>query len=395
VRRPTRSLFVDVPTRYWLLVLVAYILGYWYSHWRLRMWFGDSLYYTSMTMMRAGHSYADAINQTGAYFHDPNIWRLDHGFSNPAFYDLIKPRVVYVWLSVPFVWLLGPRGMFVIPALAGLVTIYLLIRLLTRFVPAGLATAMVLLVLTTQQFWQFSTGIYTESLCVMFVAMLLVLLPWQGESTRWQLAGVAGLIVLLTFTRQMTVIPMAMVLGGWLWAMVGQRRIRSTWLPVGVTATVVGGLSQVSMMLIAPFNALRQFAANTGFRGNPRGAVLNLPHLALNTLNHEVASYRYNISGLLLWAGALAAGLLLWRTVAAGVYLGGLASSFALDLLNGTMTQQRYLYPVLPACVLILALGIQRFARADGSAMPADTGSGTGTDRPLVPPVELSPAYDT
>lgn len=392
--RSMRWLAGGVATRYWVIAFGAYLLGYWFAHTEIKMWFGDSLYYTSMTMMRAGHPYADAINLTGAYFHDPDIWRLNRGYTNPAFYDLIKPRVVYVWLSAPFVWLLGPRGMYVVPAVAGLLTIYLLIRLLSRFVPAALATGLALLAMTTVQFWQYSTGIYTESLCVLFIVLLLMQLPWTKPSTKGQLAAVAALIVLLTFTRQMTVVPVVMVLGGWLWATIRERRIRSSWLPVGLTAAAIGAIGQVTMMVIAPFDAVHQFVINTGYKGNPRGAVLNLPNLAWNTLAHEIASYRFNLSGLVLWVGALAAGLFLWRRVEAGVYFGGLFSSFALDLLNGTMTNQRYLYPVMPACLLILALGIQRLTRPGPDAVGAKAvGPGPGTGLPAAPTAERDPAF--
>jgi hypothetical protein len=370
VSRMWRSALGGVPIRFYAVAFVVFLFAYWFTHAHLRMWFGDSLYYTSMTMMRAGHPYADAINLTGSYFHDPDIWRLNRGYTNPAFYDLIKPRVVYIWLSAPFVWLMGPGGMYVVPAVAGLLTIYLLVRFLSRFVPPAAAVALVLLVMTTNQFWIYSTGIYTESLCVLFITLLLFQLPWNGERTsKWQLASVAALIVLLTFTRQMTVIPVAMVLGGWLWSVFRERRIRSTWFPVGLTALAVGAAGQISMMLIAPFDALHQFMVNTGHRGHPGAAVRNLPNLAWNTITHEVASYSVNVSGLLLWAAALVAGLLLWRTTAAGVYFGGLLSSFALDLLNGTMTNQRYLYPVMPVCVLMVALAYRRFGRS-ASAEP-------------------------
>ncbi|GAB4046367.1 hypothetical protein [Catellatospora paridis] len=384
MRRWATAVAGGVPGRFWAVALVMYLLAYWFTHENLKMWFGDSLYYTSMTMMSAGHPYADAIDLTGAYFNDPDIWRLDRGYSNPAFYDLIKPRVVYVWLSTPFVWLMGPSGMYVVPAICGVITIVLLLRFFARFFSPTLATALVVLLMTTNQFWFYSTGIYTETLCVLFIAVLMYQLPFRGPVARANLVGITAVIVLLTFTRQMTVVPVAMVLGGWLWSAIRHRRIRTEWFAPALTALLTGLAAQVTMMVIAPFDALRQFVVNTGYSGNPRGAVLNLPNLAWETLVAEIWSYRVNVSGLLLWAAALAAGFLLWRSEAAGVYFGGLLSSFAFDLLNGTMTAQRYLYPIVPACLFMVGLAVHRMGRSRTPEPDAGPAAAAGSgDRQL------------
>lgn len=359
--RAWRAFAGEVPGRYWALLAALFAAGYVYYHATHRGYTGDGLYYAAMAMMRAGHPYWDALHAVGGYFHDPNIFRLDYGFFDPQFNPLIKPRVMYPVLSVPFVWMFGVGGMWAVPVLAALYTLWGNTRLIARLYSPRIAFAVLIPFLTTIAWWEFGTGVYTEPLAIAFMTCLLRNLPLGRAVGPRQHCVVALMLVALSLTRQMTMVPMAMLVAPYLWSVLRARRARTAWLVPAAVGALVGGLALLLLMVWAPYDALDGFLRNT--HSKTLGlAVRHLPSIAWRLLRGESASYlRADLPMVLLWVAAIASCVARWRGYVAALFIGAAGSSVVFAVLNGVPGSLRYFVPMYPVLLLMVAEGARWF----------------------------------
>jgi hypothetical protein len=363
--RVWRAFAGEVPARYWALLAALFAGGYVYYHATHRGYTGDGLYYAAMAMMRAGHPYWDALHAVGGYFHDRAIFRLDYGFFDPQFNPLIKPRVLYPILSVPFVWIFGVGGMWAVPVFAALYTLWVATRLIARLYSPRVALVVVIPFLTTIAWWEFGTGVYTEPLAIAFMTCLLRNVPLGRTVGVRQHCVVALMLVALSLTRQMTVVPMAMLVAPFLWSVLRERRLRTPWLTPAAIGVLVGGLALFLLLVWAPYDALDAFLRNTHTKTLGL-AVRHLPSIAWRLLRAESASYlRADLPMVLLWVAAIASCVARWRTPVAALFIGAAGSSVVFAVLNGVAGSLRYFFPMYPVLLLMVAEGVRWFFRTE------------------------------
>lgn len=372
-----------VPGRYWLFVYALFAVVYIFWHHYGRPYSGDHLYYTAMTFRYAGYSLPDALRLTAEYFQELNIERLYYGFEDPDFSPLIYPRVVYPALSVPFVLAMGGTGMYVVPLIASIFTIWGLIRLLTRLFTKEIALVVTSVFVLTYAFQQFSTGLFTEGPVLALVVGLALLLPLDGRSFGLRESVVGSLlIVLLTFTRQSAPIAVSAVCAAWLWTSVFERRIRgnpwnlpvAVFLPVGLACTFF-------LQWWAPYNPFNYFLHRTG----EPDVVTGMSHFhahAWRLLTRDASYFQDDLGMLALWLLAGASVLAMFRSPRTGLLIGGLAPSLFLATINTRPTQFRYYLPMYPF-LIIAAAGMLYFLFINRRRIRLSPSREPGTTQPV------------
>ena len=100
-------------------------------------------------------------------------------------------------------------------------------------------------------------GIFTEAPLIFLVTAMLAVLP-LGRRRGWGHAwAAAALVPLMVLSRQVPVLPLGMVLGGWLWATVRARSVKNDWLPFVATVVPTALVVDVVEERWAPFDPLQ------------------------------------------------------------------------------------------------------------------------------------------
>ncbi|OLE21979.1 MAG: hypothetical protein AUG49_20605 [Catenulispora sp. 13_1_20CM_3_70_7] len=242
----------DIPTAAWLILLAVFVTEYWWWHSRVKLWDGDALYYVAAALKFAGRSTDEALRQTGIFFHqETTVDRIRGTLTGVAgqpgagAHNLEAPRFFYSFLAVPFIWVFGAKGIWVLSLLCALAFLYVTMRLLTRLFGVQLALALLALYQIAYAFWYFQTGIYTESLAALLIVLILTRLPLNRTTTRNDLICIGFLVVVLAFTRQSVPVPVAAIVFAWLWTAIGTRQWgrANEWARPALVAAGVGLLA--------------------------------------------------------------------------------------------------------------------------------------------------------
>jgi hypothetical protein len=321
---------------------------------------GDHYYYASTALQFAGVDYDTSLRITAEYFHYPfSANKLDLGYLNPTVAPLIYPRVMLGLLALPAVHLLGIRGVWFPGAACGLLSLLVMMRLAGRRVGPVAVLAIPVLVGVTRYAPEFMFGIYLEAPVVLATAAMLLAFP-LGAARRgwWHAAAAAGLVPLMMLSRQVPLLPVGMVLGAWLWAWVGSRRLRNRWLPFVLTVTPTTVVTYGLLARWAPYDVLPFLYAKTNSR-TAAELIGNLPAMWRQTVGVDTQDVLQHDPALLLVTALGLVGLLLAvRNPVAGVFLGSLGSGVVTELLNGQPNAFRYLSASLPPLLLLAALAL-------------------------------------
>jgi hypothetical protein len=326
--------------------------------WALQTWKGhngDHAYYTAMALQYGGTSYDSSLAQVAAYFdHPPWAHTLDLGFLNPSVAPLIYPRVLYPLLAAVPMKLFGISAIYLPGLAAGVTTTVSLACLVLRRHRHPVAVVAVVILLSTRLFTEYGFGIYVDALVLTGIALLLMVLPWDGHSSWFHVLTASSIAVLMMSARQVPLIPLSMVGGGWLWAAVADRKVRNPWWPfvLGVVPTTLAAWYAQNQW--APYDPLL-FLAKTHGVGSRSELLRRMPGWAwdgLQAAGHSV--WGFDPTTLLLTALALIG---LWRARSrplAGVALGLFASCVVTLGLNN-LGHIRYLSPLFPVMCLLAA----------------------------------------
>jgi hypothetical protein len=371
-----------VPGRYWLLLAGIYLVCYVFWHAYQKPWTGDALYYTAMAFRYSGHDLHDAIRLTGEYFHEPNIERLNYGFTNPVIAPLIYPRVVYPGLSVPFVLLMGGTGMWVVPLLSSIFILWGMTRLLTRLFTAEIALTVMAVFILTTAFLEYLTGAFTEAPTVAFVVAILMMMPLGGRVFTTRDGIICSvLIVLVTFSRQAAPVVVAAIMTAWLWEALGRRSLRGNpwtkpvlWLlPVGVVASLI-------QRWWAPYDVVAWFV-RVNHEPSTRSAFSHFPEIAWHLMVKDATTYfGHDLGMLAIWSLGLLAIFIRPLSVRTGLLLGGLIPSIVLATLNSLPSSFRFFLPMYPFLILSAA-GLLHFILVRPRAVDGGPVPGPGTPR--------------
>jgi hypothetical protein len=346
----------------WLVVAVTWVLSY-LSYVRNRgLFFYDSRYYMAYAFWFGGDSQQVARDRTAAFAAQFHIPMPDT--ATTFGWGLVQPRVVLPTLSAPFMNLIGPYGLAVIPALASIAfTILVTIVMMKRY---GNVAALATIVLANASLFIFvpMTGMLTESLSALWTVLALILAWRYLRTRRWTLLVLMALVTVISaFTRQATLIMAGAFVMAWLLGMLTTRSWRSPWMwpaiVVGATAVVI----QLLQTVLFPFSQASQFLKVTG--ANSLGeAIARTPALAYHLFVTDVETFMAQDKALLfLFFLAVGAMVLFWRHEEAHLLFGAMIAVALYNITNGSATGFRYALPGLVFYLLVVAMLFQATAR--------------------------------
>lgn len=348
---------------------------------------GDHYYYTATALEYAGVPYDQAISTSAHYFHyTMPTGELDRGSLNPWVAPLMYPRDLLPLLALPTVKLFGVAGIWVPGVGLGLGTLLGLVWLVWRRVGTVAAVALPVLLLGSVICTEYMFGVYTEAPLIFLVASALFLLPLGGRRRGWGHAvGVAALVPLTVASRQVPVLVLGMVLGGWLWALVRTRTLRNPWSPFLVTVAPTAAAAGLVMARWAPFDPLQVLRAFTGGHSLSemlRGAAPLFHRATTRDIHYALGHDRVGVA---LFALAMVGLVAVIKTPLAGVFAGALGSGLISAYLSPSAVHFRYESPVIPVLVVLGALGVDRLValvRRVPWTLPEIAGAATGMERP-------------
>lgn len=333
-------------------------------------WFpinGDHYYYTSAALQFAGYSYDRSLELTGEYFNyvfysgGRNPYRLDFGFLDPQIAPLIYPRVVLSLLAAPAISWLGIRGVYVPGLVLGTVCLVVLMVLARRRIGTLAMAAIAPLTFGTVYATSFLFGVYSEVPLALAAALMLVAFP-LGRARRgwWAAVAAAALVPIMLLSRQAPVLPVGMVLGGWLWTWVGSRRLRNPWLPFVATVIPSTVVSYLVITAWAPYSPLWMLYRWTNTTTLP-DLIRAMPAMWRKSMATDLSYTWTNDPGFYLFFALVVFGFVVARRSAmAGVLAGSLLYGVTTFALNGQPNQFRYLSPALPVMILVAAIAVTR-----------------------------------
>ncbi|MEY9909551.1 hypothetical protein ABIA35_005790 [Catenulispora sp. MAP12-49] len=412
----------DVPTAAWLILLAVFVTEYWWWHSRVKLWDGDALYYVAAALKFAGHSTDDSLRLTGAFFHqESTVGRIRGTLTGVAGqpgvgeFNLEAPRFFYSALAVPFIWVFGAKGVWVLSFLCAAAFLFVTMRLLTRLFGVQLALGMLVLYQIAYAFWFFQTGIYTESLAALLIVLIITRLPLDRETSRNDLICIGVLLLVLAFTRQTVPVPVAAIVFAYLWTAVRTK----TWGKGNVwsgPALVAGGLGVFAVGLVSalfPFNELRHYSevnhlGDTAYvEAHPGQTLGKIPGLVVDMFAREFRGAFAGDHGLqVLWLLTAIAIVVRFRNVYAAMVVGSALACTLLSILDATgRTSLRYFVPMYPMALMLVAdfwrsrewsaLSVRTLpSRPDpgtaASEQPAPQLAARRTDAPTLPAAEPS-----
>lgn len=292
----------------------------------------------------------------GASF-DPGKIMIPLGFSYIGrFGDEVRLAwpLAFSFLSWPFQALLGPRGLFILPAITGALSAYLTGRIAEHVQRGSGTRALLLAGLATPMF--FYSVLFWEHLPALSVALLgvywIVSVPERGGWIRLLLAG-ASLAAAAGAFRSDFYVFAAAVIGGAFFAWPGFTRVTRC-VAVGIGA-VVGSLPWFLLNYrmaghILPLNAVNNTAApSAAYLLRAKLAVL--PHYLVGTSIPERARWIFTIAAVVTFVVVRLVPRRTWLCVAVlGLWL--VAGVVCFETL--VVTQTRYLHGWLMASPALL-----------------------------------------
>jgi len=337
------------------LVIGAYGIAVWSTFHTMPAFAPDTRYYAAMTLRLTGLSQAESYEQVKAFVEQ-------FGYDTPGpgvlfGWGLVAPRIVYPALSVPFVMAFGIPGMQVVPVIA--MGVGLLVTMLVGRRTAGLAAtvAVLFLLIASKRLIFYGGAMLTESLSFAMVAGIALCLPWDGRRrSRRALLVALGLLLLVAFTRQATLIPAGAAVVAWIGSALRERRWRTAWAPFALWLSVVAVVVQVLQSILFPgFSQLTQFLLATK-TDSLSDALAQVPTLTWTIITSDIyLMATVDIPLLILIVLAVIAGIVRWRHVDAHLLIGAVLATFLYNITNGTPTMFRYGFPGLVFVVVAVA----------------------------------------
>lgn len=324
---------------------------------------GDHIYYTSIALQFSGVPYDQAIHVTTHYFNYPApAGVLDQGFMEPWFAPLMYPRNLLPLLATPFVKAFGVEGMWVPGIGLGVASLLGLVALAWRRVSVLAAASLPLLLLGSVLVSEYMFGIFTESPLIFLATAMLGVLPLGGRHGWGHAWAAAALVPLMVLSRQVPVLPLGMVVGGWLWATVRARSGKNAWLPYVATVVPTALIADGVMARWAPFDpleVLRTFTHGQTLTELFRGAT----PLFLKATRSDIRwTLGHDVVGVALCLLALVGLVVVIKHPLAGVFAGALGSGLVSEFLSPSAVKFRYESPVIPVLAMLAAVGVARIA---------------------------------
>ncbi|NUP53090.1 MAG: hypothetical protein HOW97_38080 [Catenulispora sp.] len=330
-----------------LLILPVFILS---MGWQLVTRQGwnhppDSRYYLPMMAKDMGHNWVDAVKMD----REVSGWHVAPWFfaDNDPTWQMVRTRLLYPVLSMPFVWLWGlSGGSMAIPVLGDILFLWATARVVQRLYGPAVAVIVVGAFSTVGPVFGFAWA-GTDTLGMGLAAVMVANLPIERRIGKANLAWLGIAAVFIALTRQVGVLAPAMAGAGWLWALARERTWRNRWLSSLVVTAATTLVVQIGTMLL-----VKTDAAGVLGRGQTTywGIFRQFVHY-LKIVTQQAVSYMWNEQHVLL-ALFVAAGVgmvVRYKSDAAAVFLGAAASTYLITAGLGFSTLMRYEMIMFPA----------------------------------------------
>jgi hypothetical protein len=309
----------------------------------------DSRYYLPMMSRDMGYSWAHSIHleqQVSPSWHVAGWY-----FANDdPTWQMVRIRVMYPVLSLPFIWLWGlSGGSMAIPVLGTVLFLWAVARTVQRLygpvIAVIVAGAFSVTVTITEFAW---AG--TDTLAMGLAAVLVLNLPIERRIGKVNLVWLGAAAVFIALTRQVGVLAPAMAGAGWVWALARERTWRNRWLgSLVVTASTTLAIQALSMTVAKADTAGAISRGQTTYWGIFRQFV----HY-LWIVTQEACTYMWHTDRL-LYALFIAAGisvLVRYASDATAVFVGASASAYIISAGVGFSAYMRYEMIIFPAAAV-------------------------------------------
>ena len=309
----------------------------------------DSRYYLTMMARDLGSSWPHAIHAEQRISPSTHLAPWYFADNDPT-WQMVRTRLLYPVLSLPFVHLWGlSGGSMAIPVLGTVLFLWATARVLQRLYGPAIAVivggAFSVAATTTEFAW---AG--TDTLAMGLAAVIVANLPIERRIGKANLVWLGAATVFIALTRQVGVLAPAMAGAGWLWALVRERTWRNRWFgSLAVTAGVTLLIQALTMMLVKTDTAGIISRGQTTYWGIFRQFV---HYLRIVTI--EACTYMWQ-NDRILYAIFIAAGICVlaqFASDAAALFVGAAASAYLISAGLGFSAYMRYEMIIYPAAAI-------------------------------------------
>ncbi|MEY9861236.1 hypothetical protein ABH935_006876 [Catenulispora sp. GAS73] len=304
----------------------------------------DSRYYLSMMAKDMGHNWLDSVKQDRSV----SSWHVAPYFfaDNDPTWQLVRSRVLYPVLSIPFVWLWGlSGGSMAIPVLGDILFLWATAAVVQRLYGPAVTVIVVGAFSTVGPIFGFAWA-GTDTLGMGLAAVIVALLPINRTIGKAHLAWLGSATLFIALDRQVGVLAPAMAGAGWLWELIRTRQWRNRWLGSFVVTSVVMVAQELFVLVFTKSSPTTVSHGTTTTFGFIRLFIHNL-----KLVTQEAVTYMWHQEHI-LFALLVAAGIgmvVRFKSDAAAVFLGAAASTYVITASVGFSSFMRYEMIMFPA----------------------------------------------
>ncbi|ACU69362.1 hypothetical protein Caci_0410 [Catenulispora acidiphila DSM 44928] len=309
----------------------------------------DSRYYVAMMARDVGYSWSHSIHAELRVQPDNHLSPWYFADNDPT-WQMVRTRLLYPVLSVPFIWMWGlSGGSMAVPVLGTVLFLWATARLLQRLYGPAIAVIVAggfSLTVPVNGF----TWAGTDTLALGLAAVLVLNLPIERRIGKANLVWIGAASIFIALTRQVGVLAPAMAGAGWLWLLVRERQWRNRWLGSLIVTAATTFLFQVLSMTLAPANTAGVIGhGETSYWGIFREFV----HY-LRIVTEEACTYMWH-NDRMLYALFIAAGISVlarFKSDATAVFVGAVGATYVITAGVGFSGFMRYEMVMFPAAAV-------------------------------------------
>ncbi|WP_230418951.1 ArnT family glycosyltransferase [Catenulispora pinistramenti] len=332
----------------------------------------DSRYYLPMMSRDMGFSWSHSVHLEQLVSPGTHVSPWYFADNDPT-WQMVRTRMLYPVLSIPFIWLWGlSGGSLAIPVLGTVLFVWAIARVLQRLYGPAVAALVAVGFSITVPVTGF-TWAGTDTLAMGLAAVIVANLPIERRIGKANLVWLGAASVFIALTRQVGVLAPAMAGAGWLWMLVRERSWRNRWLSsLLVTAATTVVIQVLSMMLVKTDTAGVVGRGQTTYWGILRQFI----HY-LKIVTQEACTYMWHTDRI-LYALLIAAGvsvLARFASDATAVFIGAVGATYIITAGVGFSGYMRYEMIMFPAAAVaagqLIQLLLTNYQKQPGSVEPA------------------------